>query len=248
MALVTCKYCGTHNRVGELPRGQIGICGNCKRELGNNKRPGKLSETAWAWIAIFGIVLAAFYVKRPRPEPEKKPNEPTWVQSRPTNHQPIEYPSPSRKSVKTSPPPLVINTQLPPPPVLTEQILPPHGEVTWYRKGDPIAPLEIRSSKGSHYVVKLSDYYSGRAVLSVFVHGGRTVNLDVPLGTYHIKYASGEHWYGPDFLFGPDTAYSKADSSFDFHVTGNQISGYTVTLYTVVNGNLQTSKISASEF
>jgi hypothetical protein len=101
---------------------------------------------------------------------------------------------------------------------------------------------------GGVIIVKLSDYYTGRAVLSVFVHGGSTVNLDVPIGTYKIKYASGEHWYGATHLFGPDTAYSKADSSFDFRVIGNQVSGYTLTLYKVVDGNLQTTPISPNEF
>jgi len=108
--------------------------------------------------------------------------------------------------------------------------------------------LEIRSSQGAYYVVKLCDYSSGRDVLSVFVHGGRTVEFDVPLGTYQIKYASGDRWYGPVHLFGPSTAYSKADSSFDFRVDGNRVSGYTLTLYTVVNGNLHTSRIAPEEF
>lgn len=129
-----------------------------------------------------------------------------------------------------------------------EQPLPNPGRIQWYSAGDPVAPLEIKSPAGSHYLVKLSGYYSGKDVLSVFVHGGRTVALDVPLGTYSIKYASGERWYGPEHLFGPDTVYSKAESSFEFRRVGDQISGYTLTLHKVLHGNLHTSTISPEEF
>jgi hypothetical protein len=232
--LVTCKQCGTQNRVGEVPRGRKAVCGSCRSVLGSVERlrppklTAKLSGAAWAWIAILGIGLVAWIADSSR---SGSRNESTSSS---------DYSSSSSRQISPTPPK----------PVFTEpeQSLPPHGKITRYSEGDPIAPLEIRSSGGSNYVVKLSDYYSGRAVLSVFVHGGSTVNLDVPIGTYKIKYASGEHWYGSTHLFGPDTAYSKADSSFDFRVIGNQISGYTLTLYKVVDGNLRTTPISPNEF
>jgi len=74
------------------------------------------------------------------------------------------------------------------------------------------------------------------------------VTIDVPLGTYEVRYAGGETWYGYTYLFGKDTAYSKADETFTFEVVGNQISGFTITLYQVVNGNLSTSRIRPNEF
>lgn len=232
--LVTCKHCGTENRVGEVPPGRKAVCGSCRSVLGIVERPrppkrtAKLSGAAWAWIAILGIGLVAWIADSSR---SGSRNESTSSS---------DYSSSSSRQIPPTPPK----------PVFTEpeQSLPAHGKITRYSDGDPIAPLEIRSSGGSNYVVKLSDCYSGRAVLSVFVHGGSTVNLDVPIGTYKIKYASGERWYGSTHLFGPDTAYSKADSSFDFRVIGNQVSGYTLTLYKVVDGNLQTTPISPNEF
>lgn len=244
--VVTCKQCGTQNRVGEIPRGRRAVCGNCRNVLGAIEQPrprrgsGKLSGTAWAWIGILAIGLIAWIADASRSSERKDSPKSSSTTSKPSSYYPTDYPTRSSSSY-TSPPPRPVFTE-------PEQPLPPHGKITWYSVGDPVAPLEIRSSRGSHYVVKLSDYYSGRSVLSVFVHGGSTVNLDVPLGTYKIKYASGDTWYGPDHLFGPDTSYSKADSSFDFRVIGNQVSGYTLTLYKVVDGNLQTSPISPDEF
>lgn len=60
--------------------------------------------------------------------------------------------------------------------------------------------------------------------MTIFVQGGSTLERKVPFGNYIVKYASGEKWYGYRHLFGPSTAYSKADETFNFHIaqTGNQ--------------------------
>lgn len=84
--------------------------------------------------------------------------------------------------------------------------------------------------------------------MTVFVRSGMTANVDVPLGNYEFRYAAGDTWYGYEHLFGPATGYSKADKLFDFRDTGYEVSGYTVTLYKVPNGNLHTSSIRANEF
>ena len=136
------------------------------------------------------------------------------------------------------------------PPVLSypEQPLPDDGEVKSFTDQDRIAPFEIKAAAGSHYLVKLADAASHAAVMTIFVKGGSTIRVDVPLGTYELKYAAGEQWYGYEQLFGPRTGYSKADTTLIFKRTGNQVSGYSVTLYAVPGGNLSTKRIDAGEF
>lgn len=129
-----------------------------------------------------------------------------------------------------------------------ELVPPASGEVQLYTTMNGVAPLQIRSSSGSNYLVKLADATTGQPVLSVFVRGGQTEEIDVPLGTYVVKYASGDRWYGYTHLFGPDTQCSKADRAFTFSFDGAHYSGYTVTLYKVGDGNLSTSRISADDF
>jgi hypothetical protein len=129
-----------------------------------------------------------------------------------------------------------------------EQPLPYSGNVQSYTSAEKIAPFEINAAKGTNHLVKLVDAYTKAPVMTIFVRSGTTVSIAVPLGTYEVRYASGTSWYGYDYLFGPDTAYSKADRTFRFEVFGNQVSGFTITLYKVANGNLQTSAIRASEF
>jgi hypothetical protein len=125
---------------------------------------------------------------------------------------------------------------------------PPSGEVQRFHSETGIAPLEISSSSGENYVVKLTDADSGEDVLTIFVRGGQTEKVDVPLGNYVVKYASGEKWYGYKHLFGPSTHYSKADRTFTFSKNGSQVNGYTITLYKVKDGNLHTSQISSKDF
>lgn len=126
--------------------------------------------------------------------------------------------------------------------------LPSNGEIQTYTSRERDAPFEIKSTYGSNYLLKLADASNGQPVLTVFVRGGNTVNLDVPVGNYVVKYASGDKWYGYRYLFGPTTGYSKADDTFTFRYNGTQVSGYTITLYKVQNGNLKTEAINPNEF
>lgn len=126
--------------------------------------------------------------------------------------------------------------------------LPAHGAIHRYRNAEAVAPLEVKTSYGGYYFVKLANAATGQDEIELFIHGGRTIEIDIPLGTYTMKYATGQTWYGRDHYFGPNTSYSKASSSFHFTKDYNGYSGYTVTLYKVTNGNLQTKSISPNEF
>ena len=126
--------------------------------------------------------------------------------------------------------------------------MPYSGKTQSFTNESKVAPLTIDTSAGSNYLVKIVDYYSKQEVMTVFVQGGDSRKIQVPLGVYEIKYASGEKWYGYQHLFGDDTSYSKAENSFKFEDTGYQITGYTITLYRVSNGNLRTSHINKSQF
>ncbi|MBN2106127.1 MAG: J domain-containing protein [Deltaproteobacteria bacterium] len=128
------------------------------------------------------------------------------------------------------------------------QGMPDSGDIRAYTNLKRIAPFEIKADQGNHYLLKIVDQHTKKQVLTVFVRSGTTVNVDVPLGTFEIKYASGETWYGYEYLFGPETSYSKADKAFTFKKEGDHISGYTITLYKVTRGNLHTYKISQTDF
>ncbi|GEM_PF-2860719 len=111
-----------------------------------------------------------------------------------------------------------------------------------------VAPLTVRASAGTNYYVKLEDIQTRREVASFFIRAGETLNVNVPAGRYEMKYATGPNWYGPKYLFGPQTAYSKAEAVFDFSFDGYRYSGYTVELIQQAGGNLSTGQINPSQW
>jgi hypothetical protein len=129
-----------------------------------------------------------------------------------------------------------------------EKPLPSNGDVSAFTNAERIAPLSIKTSSGDNYYYVLLKTASGSKVMSVFIHPGRTVDIDVPLGDYYLYYAAGEKWYGTTYLFGPDTIYSKADEVFDFYETSQGINGYSVELILQAGGNLSTSQADSSDF
>lgn len=127
--------------------------------------------------------------------------------------------------------------------------LPKNGAARQYFTEEAIAPLKIVTKEsGQHYFVKIVDWYSGELVLTIFIRSGQSVNVDLPLGSYKIKYATGKQWYGKTYLFGHETTYNEADKKLDFEVRGSQVLGYTIELFLQRHGNLITKKISAAQF
>ena len=130
-----------------------------------------------------------------------------------------------------------------------EQSLPANGHVRPPVNASETAPFRILTTgNDTHYYLKLEESGTGRSALTVFVRSGHQVDMRVPFGTYIVKYASGRKWYGYTHLFGPNTAYNKADSTFAFRREGNQIKGFSITLYAVDGGNLSTLPITPKDF
>ena len=112
-----------------------------------------------------------------------------------------------------------------------------------------LAPLTIKTKGNGYYYIKLKDSETEKEELIFFVHGGKSVELDVPQGDYLLYYAHGDEWYGTSDLFGPDTTYSKADEVFDFHKDENgDLLGWTVELYLQRDGNLGVETIDSDDF
>jgi hypothetical protein len=126
--------------------------------------------------------------------------------------------------------------------------LPPNGEIILSMQAPRVAPFTIETRSGANYLVKLYECTSGMEAMSVFVYGGRTVEVKVPLGTYEVKYGSGRNWYGYEDCFGREGSYAKADTFFTFKNEYGRITGWTITLYSVAHGNLSTENIRWSEF
>lgn len=125
----------------------------------------------------------------------------------------------------------------------------PENGYVFLSSGENIAPLQIRiPNYGKDFFVKLVNPYTNQSIKEFYIRAGQTVDTNVPLGTFHLKYAAGNIWIGRYNLFGLDTICSKANKEFIFEQIGEQVNGYTVELILQPGGNLRTSKINSEDF
>lgn len=118
-----------------------------------------------------------------------------------------------------------------------------------YVGAERIAPFRVTTSSGpDSYFIKLVDANTDNPVMTIYVLGGRTFETHVPLGTYNLRYATGQTWYGTKHLFGPETGYSEVEDSLTFSVQGDEVQGNDIQLVPQLGGNLATKVISAAEF
>lgn len=127
--------------------------------------------------------------------------------------------------------------------------LPASGSGNKYFEGEGVAPLSITvSNNQTNYYIKLVNWYDKKPCVIFFVRGGESTEILVPLGSYELRYATGEEWYGEEHLFGSKTQYGKAETRLDFTSSDGYYNGHTLKLTPQRNGNMHTSHLSAQEF
>ena len=104
--------------------------------------------------------------------------------------------------------------------------------------------LKINTSKDASYVIKVVDPYNNEVIEVFFLPAGVSLEVDIPIGRFEIRYTCGTKWYGEKEMFGADASYARADRYFDF----SEELGHELTLYRVRDGNLSTSKMRKEDF
>jgi hypothetical protein len=117
-----------------------------------------------------------------------------------------------------------------------------------YSHARAIAPLTIRTAAGSNYLVKMQDAGGGADIVSFFIRGGQDLQTQMPLGSFVLKYATGQFWCGDSDLFGRDTGVSRARDALRFYQNESGTVGKTIELIPQVGGNLETYSIPRSQF
>ena len=94
--------------------------------------------------------------------------------------------------------------------------------------------------------------------IMIYIRGGDPFTTKVPLGSYYVRAASGNTWYGEDDLFGPNTAFFKLNKSADdraFRFTQqscglrcNRIIGNTIIFRGAIDGTMREEGIRRDEF
>lgn len=120
--------------------------------------------------------------------------------------------------------------------------------------------IEFENGNSYDAVVCLVNTNSGRTIRNEYIQAGSTFKMtNIPNGTYYIKAFYGKDWnpnktmnngqikggFDTDFHFSKSDGYSDRLTLSD---NGYQYSTYSVTLYSVLNGNMSQKTINETEF
>ena len=145
--------------------------------------------------------------------------------------------------------PILFNWIDPTSQTLASEPRPSHGRVETPTSRARIVPFHIVTPDGSKgYVVKLVEVETGETVMSIFLEAGKTFETRAPVGTFILKWATGETWQGGSQMFGPSALYQEALTPLVFRKNGDGYTGGTLTLSPEIDGNLHSERISPSEF
>ena len=128
-----------------------------------------------------------------------------------------------------------------------------------------VCPFEVKAGSDGDYYIYLkyqkaptysqesrkllsSASYPYESDIAFIVKAGQSYEMDVPIGVYKLYYATGKTFFNTSILFGDTTRYYESDELLTFNASGNYYNGHTITLYEVVNGNLDTDEISEKTF
>jgi hypothetical protein len=113
----------------------------------------------------------------------------------------------------------------------------------------------IKNSNESDVVVCLVDYNSGTKIRNEFIRKGSSFKMsNVPNSTYYLAWFSGNDWSPYKIMMGnveggfqTDANFSKSDGPSDLmECYGDR--RWTITLYSVVNGNMNQTEMSENDF
>jgi hypothetical protein len=137
-------------------------------------------------------------------------------------------------------------------------VAPPTGDIQPRTRRNAIAPFTVLTESGQNYLIKLVNVDNAKDQIWIYVKGGESYSTKVPVGTYNLRAAAGNEWYGREDLFGAHTHFfrlrPKADAAdgvqqmLQFRKERNRIVGMTISLKGIANGNMEQESMTRSEF
>ena len=121
-----------------------------------------------------------------------------------------------------------------------EQDLPENGSLK--KSNGSGVTMKINAPSGSSVFLRFYDS-SEKAVAQIFIRAGKSAKIKLKPGTYTMKAAYGNKWYGDKDLFGGSASYSQLmnGSSKEFKLKRNYT--YTLRLMATTTGNVGSSTV-----
>jgi hypothetical protein len=199
------------------------------------KSRSKRAASQWfeAYVAIIVVVLVSvtyfatrdLTLARPNPLPRREIVPPK--------------PLPPRKTSAAEPDRPAWN--LPP-----EQPFPDNGDgVFRFKRATTTSRIRIVPRPGQqHMVVKIEKWDDPQLVCWFLIRSGLSAETSIPPGSYRLKFACGQRWYGEKDLFGPEGRYLAIDN--EIRIPVNTV--YTLNMTPTVNGQIRDFTIGARDF
>ena len=235
--LLPCPKCGQTLRIPSLESTLVVTCPACRHrfnlEVDRPKEPKVRKHNGLLFFLFTFVAIVATYSVH------------DWILSRQVRDTPyippaalrqpnVEFSQPTQQSAKV--PEL---KSIEPPPNGMIFILPQIGECPF----EVVAPPD-----GVHRLVKVEDWTTREIAAMFFIRSGDRVSVKVPTGSYRIKVAYGQNWYGPNDGFGPNTSCLEFDTPVEFISVNGGFKGHSVSLQEQVNGNIRKRAIGRNAF
>lgn len=133
-----------------------------------------------------------------------------------------------------------------------EPLQPEHGSIFHNTLDTGHGEFIVKAGSDEDALVKLESASDPECYILFYVRKGQTMTLNVADGSYIVKYTCGEAWLGDQHMFGPNAGFTQAEETFDFVTTSDDLYIYytsiSITLYTVIGGDLDVMDIPADAF
>lgn len=119
------------------------------------------------------------------------------------------------------------------------------GIVRPYQQADGWGELTIENGGSEDAAVVLT--LEGKSVCVAYVRAGDEFTVDgIRDGRYEVYFSAGSAWDGAQFTV--DASYERFEDAFDFTTTEKEYTVWTVTLFAVEGGEVQTAPVDANDF
>lgn len=104
----------------------------------------------------------------------------------------------------------------------------------WNRSGlAATLPLQIKTNRGSDFLMQLREAEGGPAILAAYIRGGEFFRVLVPPGRYSVLFVTGTTWKGEVEQFGPGSRRFVLDPPLAFRATISRKKGHLIDLRAV---------------
>jgi hypothetical protein len=139
-------------------------------------------------------------------------------------------------------------TDTPPP---TDTPLPPFRPATGIledRSAGGQGQLLVKNGTDADALVVLAGL-DDVAVITGYIRNAESLNITgIPDGVYRLYFSKGEGFSKETHRFTRNATYQRLDATLEFTTTTTQYTGYEVTLYGVVGGNVGSETVDPAQF